>query len=315
MADPAHKRTDKELAKIVQHLTEIYQQASEELSKKAEKYFAQFEKLDKQKRALVEDGRISEEDYKTWRKNKIMTGKHWTRMKEQAAQELLNANRTAQEYINGRVSRVYEINYNYTAKSIETLTKQAVSFELANRDAIKYVVENVDKNLLPQKKIDPAKDIPWNMRKVNSEILQGIIQGESIPKMANRLKNVGVYNRESAVRAARTIVTQTENKARYDCAKSAEEKGVIMAKEWIAANDNRTRDAHRDAGRDYGTRAKAIPLDEAFVVGGEEMMFAGDPAGSPWNVYNCRCATPHIPVGFKSILPPEKRGKIKVTFT
>ena len=34
-----------------------------------------------------------------------------------------------------------------------------------------------------------------------------------------------------------------------------------------------------------------IPVDDPFIVGGEELMFPGDPNGSPGNVINCRCFT------------------------
>ena len=32
-----------------------------------------------------------------------------------------------------------------------------------------------------------------------------------------------------------------------------------------------------------------IPLDEPFVVDGEELMYPGDENGSPENVINCQC--------------------------
>lgn len=35
---------------------------------------------------------------------------------------------------------------------------------------------------------------------------------------------------------------------------------------------------------------QVVPANDPFIVGGEELMFPADTAGSPWNVYNCRCA-------------------------
>ena len=314
MPDKAHRDTDKLIEELEKQLSAVYSRAQKELTEKADKYFARFAELDKKQRKLVDDGKLSEDDYKKWRQNKMLTGEHWTTMVEESAKLASDANKMAIQYINGRLPNVYVTNYNFTAGTMEQSLNQAASFELINTEAVKYIVDNVDKNLLPEKKLDPTKDIPWNMKLVNSEVMQGILQGESIPKMARRLANVGVRNKESAVRAARTIVTQTENKARYDCAKAAEEKGVITKKQWIATGDNRTRTAHREAWKDYGARENAIPIDEPFIVGGEKMMFAGDPNGSAWNVYNCRCATPHFAAGFSSILPPDRRGKIKVSF-
>lgn len=313
MPDKAHIDTDKLIEELEKQLSAVYSRAQKELTEKADKYFARFAELDKKQRQLVDAGKLSEDDYKKWRQNKMLTGEHWTTMVEESAKLASDANRMAIQYINGRLPDVYATNYNFTAGSMEQSLNQAASFELINTEAVKYIVDNVDSNLLPKKILEPAKDIPWNMKLVNSEVMQGIIQGEAIPKIAKRLKNVGVRNNESAVRAARTIVTQTENKARFDCAKAAEEKGILTKKRWVATGDSRTRDAHMEAWNTYGTRETAISIDEPFIVGGEKMMFAGDPNGSPWNVYNCRCATPHFAAGFSSILPPDRQGKIKVS--
>lgn len=332
MADLAHSMTDKELEKMERHLSAIYARAEKELTEKAEKYFAQFEKLDEQKRALVDAGKMTEQEYKRWRQGKIMGGKHWTALKEQVAQELLNVNRTAIEYVNGRLPQVYAINYNFSAREIERLSGNAISFELINKDAVMHLVKAGDKSLLPFKKLDPSKDIPWNMKNINSEVMQGIIQGESMPKIAGRLfpeimsktdltgksdkEKSGIIkkNKESSIRAARTLVNTVENKARHDAGMRAEEKGVVMGKCWVATLDAKTRDWHVQAWNDYASNEDAVPLDDPFIVNGEEMMFPGDTSASPANVYNCRCTHRNVVKGFKSILPPEKRGKIKVTF-
>ena len=314
MTDKAHILTDKEIERMERHLSVIYARAEKDLTEKAEKYFARFEKLDEQKRALVDAGKMTEQEYKLWRQGKIMTGKHWQEMKAQAAQELLKVNETALEYVNGRLPKVYAINYNHSAKEIEYLSKNAVSFELINMGAVEELVKAGNKALLPKKKMNPAKDIPWNMKRVNSEVVQGIIQGESIPKIAKRIRNVTDSNKVSSVRAARTIVNTVENKARHDAAEKAAEKGVVMGKCWIATFDSRTRDWHAQAWKDYGSKEDAIPIDDPFIVNGEEMMFPGDEAASPANLYNCRCSHKNVVKGFTSILPPEKRGKIKVSF-
>ena len=69
--------------------------------------------------------------------------------------------------------------------------------------------------------------------------------------------------------------------------------GVKGRKYWLTARDERVRDAHVRAGRDYD-EASAIAHDEAFIVDGEPLMFPGDPNGSPGNTINCRCVS--VPV-------------------
>lgn len=290
MADTAHYLTDKELEKMEQHLSAIYSRAEKELQEKAEAYFKRFEELDAKKRALVDAGKMTEQEYKTWRQNKIMTGRHWTAMKEQAAQELLQANRTAQEYINGRLPGVYSLNYNSTGEAIEGAVS-GYSFELVDASTVKNLATS-DKTLLPYKYVDGKKDVRWNTAKVNSEVLQGIVQGESIPNIAKRLQNVTEMNRASAIRNARTTVTSAENKGRMDSLHAAAEKGVITHKIWLAAIDARTREAHRLLD------GQEQDIDDPFESELGDIMFPGDPDADPANVYNCRCTLTYKVVGF-----------------
>lgn len=292
MADIAHELTDKELEEMEKRLSAIYARAEKELQENVDKYFKRFEEMDAEKRALVDAGKLTEEEYKRWRQNKIMTGRHWTAMKEQAAQELLQANRTAQEYINGRLPDVYSLNYNSTGEAIEGAVS-GYSFELVDASTVKNLATS-DKTLLPYKYVDGKKDVRWNTAKVNSEVLQGIVQGESIPEIAKRLRNVTEMNRASAIRNARTTVTSAENKGRMDSLHRAAEKGVITRKVWLAAIDARTREAHRLLnGQDQD-------IDDPFKSELGDIMFPGDPdAEDPANVYNCRCTLTYKVVGFE----------------
>lgn len=59
----------------------------------------------------------------------------------------------------------------------------------------------------------------------------------------------------------------------------------VKKHEWLSTQDDRTREAHLSVNID----PKVVPIDEPFVVMGEELMYPGDPAGSPSNTINCRC--------------------------
>lgn len=291
MADTAHYLTDKELEKMERHLSAIYARAEKELTEKAEKYFKRFEELDAKKRELVEAGKMTEQEYRQWRRNKMMTGRHWTAMKEQAAQELLQANRTAQDYINGRLPSVYTLNYNRTAEGVSAAV-QGYSFELVDASTVKNLATS-DKTLLPYKYVDGKKDVRWNTQKVNSEVLQGILQGDSIPHLAKRLQNVTEMNRASAIRNARTTVTSAENKGRMDMLHDAAAKGVITHKVWMAAIDARTREAHRLLD------GQEQDIDDPFDSELGPIMYPGDVEADPANLYNCRCSLTYKVIGFK----------------
>ncbi len=62
----------------------------------------------------------------------------------------------------------------------------------------------------------------------------------------------------------------------------------VQFKAWLTSGNDNVRDAHLQAGEDYSPE-NAIPINEAYVVDGEELMFPGDSDGSAGNVINCHC--------------------------
>jgi SPP1 gp7 family putative phage head morphogenesis protein len=218
-----------------------------------------------------------------------MYGKRFTEMKEQCAKQLLNVNQTALAYVNGELPEVYALNYNALAGSVDGVG--GYSFTLVDADTVRNLAVT-DKSLLPYKELDPAKDIPWNMKKINAETLQGILQGESMDKIAKRLRNVQEMNKTQAIRSARTIVTGAENKGRQDSYARAEADGIILQKEWLATNDGRTRHSHAVLD------GAIVDQDKKFDNG---LMYPGDPSGRPEEVYNCRCTLVAKVNGFKKV--------------
>lgn len=293
MKNNAHDIIDKRLEEIEKNLSQIYSRAEAEIVKTANEYFSKFEKLDKQKRKLVEEGKLTDEEYKTWRKNKLLYGERFTQMKEDCARQLFYTNETALAYINGELPAIYSLGYNDLGQAVNGVG--GYSFTLVDPDTVKHLA-TTDKSLLPFKILDPAKDIPWNMKKINAEILQGILQGESIPKIARRILAVQNMNRAASVRTARTIVTGAENKGRQDSYERAERDGIILKREWLASTDlERTRDAHLELHGDIRD------VKEPFENSLGKIMYPGDPTAHPSNVYNCRCTLIAKVLGFRKI--------------
>lgn len=273
-------------------IRKIYKQASEELTKKVDSFFADFERLDKKKQAELKAGKITEKEYKTWRKNKLLRGKDYIALRDNIADRMLDANKIAASYINGEMVPAYTKGFNRVGDDAEDAIN-GYSFTMINEEAVKRLVTNGD-TILPYKHVDGKKDTRWNTKKVNSAILQGIIQGESSKQMAKRLsKSIPEMNKASAIRNARTAFTSAVNHGRLDGMKQLQDDGVIVEKEWFASiGDGRTRDAHIELHH------ATAPIDEPFVNSIGEIMFPGDPNADPANVYNCRCSIATKILGF-----------------
>lgn len=274
------------------HLSEIYDRAQKEVEKKTNDFFSAFEKKDEAMKKKLSDGKITQDSYDKWRKSELMTGEHWKEMKKTVAEEMLNANKTAAAYVNGKLPDVYTLNYN--ALEDQTSGLKGYSFQLVDAATVRNLATS-DKTLLPYKVVNGRKDERWNTKVVNSEIMQGIIQGESIPNIAKRLQNVTEMNRAGAVRNARTTVTSAENKGRMDSYHEAEEMGIVMKKRWISTHDHRTREWHTALD---GVEAD---IDKPFENEYGKIMYPGDPDADPANVYNCRCTLISDIKGFRGL--------------
>ena len=310
MADTAHAKTDLKLEEMEKRLSAIYSRAEKEIQKTADEYFSKFAKQDEAKRKLLEQGKITEEEYTKWRKSKVMYGKRFTEMKEQCAKQLLNVNKTALAYVNGELPEVYALNYNALAGSVDGVG--GYSFTFVDADTVRNLAVT-DTSLLPYKKLDPKKDTQWNMKKINAETLQGILQGESMDKIAKRIMNVQKMNKTQAIRSARTIVTGAENKGRQDSYARAEADGIILQKEWISTTDGRTRHSHAMLD------GAIVDQDKKFENG---LMYPGDPSGRPEEVYNCRCTLVAKVNGFNKVqynkshgLTPTNRDGKEIVFS
>ena len=292
MVDAAHLATDKIIEQLARRLKRVYNRAHQELTAKVDSFFVFFEKADMKKRALVDAGKLTEREYKQWRKGQMMMGNHYKELQKQAAEIMLNADREAARYINGEFPPVVKLNYNHVGKACESAIK-GYSFELVDDNTVQNLIKN-HKTLLPYKGVDGKKVVRWNTRRVNAEILQGIIRGESIPKIAKRLtENVTGMERDSAIRNARTAITGAENAGRMIGMQQAQEDGIVLKKEWLATHDGRTRKAHSELD------GVQIDVDEPFFNSIGEIDYPGDPSADPANVYNCRCSLGTVVVGFR----------------
>ena len=280
MADKAHDLTDKKLAAMEKRVSAIYARSQREIEAKAQAYFDKFAKDDWEKRKQLQEGKITADDYKRWRKSNIMSGKRWTDMKQQIALEYQHVNETALAYINGELPEIYALNYNAFEDTVDGVG--GYSFMLTDANTVRNLAAT-DDTFLPLKTVNTRKYQRWCTKKINAEILQGVIQGESIDKMAKRLRRVSAMDHTSAIRNARTMVTSAECKGRQDSYERAAKDGIKLRREWIATNDGRTRHAHALLD------GQLADVDKPFESELGDIMYPGDPQAHPSNVYNCRC--------------------------
>lgn len=88
------------------------------------------------------------------------------------------------------------------------------------------------------------------------------------------------------VAARAETITRTELIRVFNMAHQEQASTVPgLQKRWLATLDNRTRETHVQAHLDYFDNP--IPVDQPFIVGGESLMYPGDPSGSAEETVNC----------------------------
>ena len=301
MADKAHDMTDIKLEEMEKRLSAIYSRAKREVGESWKKFLTdstkEIEKLQKEYEQAKKSGdkekaqnigkRLSRA-----KRERTVKNKRFKELSETVAAELANVNRTALAYINGELPEVYALNYNALKESVDGVG--GYSFTLVDAETVKNLA-TTDKSLLPCKTLNVPKDKRWNIQKLNAEVLQGIIQGESMDEIAKRLSDVIGMNESAAIRNARTIVTGAECKGRQDSYERVTADGIVMKREWIATHDSRTRDAHLELD------GQLSDVDGFFENAIGIIQFPGDPHAHPSNVYGCRCTMGAKIIGFKKI--------------
>lgn len=285
--DEAHRRTDQELSALEKRIAAEYKKAAQELTEKIDAYFARFQERDAAEREKLEAGEITQQQYTQWRLAQIGRGKRFEALRDRIAERMTRANEVSAAYINDRTPGIYSLNRNYAAYTIEQQVGRDVGFDLWDEQTVKrLIVEQPDlmPYYPPKRAVKRGIDLEWGKRQITAQVTSGILQGESIKHISDRLQdNIPQMNRDSAVRAARTAVTGAQNAGRQDSYQQAEEMGIQVEKQWLATLDDRTRHDHAVAD------GQTVPKDEPFIVGGYPLMYPGDPSGPGHEIYNCRC--------------------------
>jgi uncharacterized protein with gpF-like domain len=290
MGDQAHEFAEQKIAEFQAEVWETYQQAQADAQEALSRFLKRFEKEDERQREKVKAGELSEADYKAWRKGKILRSRQLSSTLGQVSQAMTEANQVAMAALNGKLPEVYAENANYAAFSICKETGAAVAFDLVDPDTVGHML-TAGAALLPA--VDVAKDVAWNRKLVSSQLTQGVLLGESIPKIARRVQNVTGSNLATAMRAARTAVTGAECAGRMNSYERAKGMGIKLKKEWVSTLDNRTRHSHRQ-------------LDGVRIDNDEKAKFSngcrypGDPTARYAEICNCRCTVIAAVEGFET---------------
>lgn len=301
MADKARVWTDEQLVIMENRIKKIYKQARREITAEWDEYMKHGQERLSVLYNLYTTSSGSEKAaakkaYQDALNAYTLKNNKYRDMIADVTLRLAKVNQIAIDYLNGELPQIYQVNYNQAVRGVKQL---GIDFTIVDEATIARRITDGDITL-PYKDLNLIKDVRWNTRQLNSALLQGLLQGESIAKIAQRILPIVNNNEKAAIRNARTMVTGAENQGRLDRYKQLEKQGAVLNKVWIATHDSRTRDWHATMdGQEVGIHQK-------FTDGnGNQLDYPADPHAHPSTVYNCRCSMKTNIIGVKS-----KTGRI-----
>lgn len=290
MPDKGHMETEALLRALEKRIAAEYRKANREITRKVNAYMSEFKRKDKEWREKLENGDITEAEYKAWATGQVMIGKRWEEMRHTLAQDYANTNDLAKQMAFDSMPDVYALNHNYATFEVEKGGKVDTSYTLYDRPTVERLIRD-DPKLLPDprpgsplaQKLAKHKELRWEEQHVQSVVLQSVLQGESLEQTAKRFTQLTEMNYRQSVRYARTATTGAQNAGRVDGYKRAEKLGINMKQVWLATLDNRTRHEHRVLD------GQEVDVGEPFIMDGFKIKYPGDPAAPAHLLYNCRC--------------------------
>lgn len=287
----------------------LYGQAQKEVQQKMEDFTKKHQEKDALMRAKLNRGEITEAEYMQWLQGQVFIGGRWRQKVVEISKVYVNADKKARELVRDVEYSEFTSSSNYQAWDIEKNTHGAVSFDLYDDRAVTRLIRD-NPQMLPKWKIDEKKDYVWNEKRVRNSVIQAIIQGESMDKLAKRLSSdLSTSNGQHMMMFARTAVTGAQNEGSLQRMRDAEDLGLKVQKRWLATLDSRTRDSHAELD------GQTVDVDEPFVTrDGTKIMCPGDPSAPPEEVCNCRCTMITVYPQYEHLFSEgERRAKEETT--
>jgi len=178
------------------------------------------------------------------------------------------------------LTEVYNTSYYRTAWALETETRARLGYSAVDLKTVQLSIQNPFTGLTLNERLERNRtNLIYGLKE---ELTRGFVNGDTYPQISRRVKDLLEGDAGKAIRIVRTESTRIYNEAQYDSILHAAEQGIIMTKTWISSRDDRTRESHEMLD------GVTIPVDEPFVIDGDEGMFPGD-FSEARNVINCRC--------------------------
>jgi len=153
-------------------------------------------------------------------------------------------------------------------------------------EAMKYLAREVVRERIGGVVMTTRQNI---IRAIARGFIEGLGQNDIADMIMEQAPQVAEYRAKTIAR------TEVHGASNYGALQAAKRAGVATKKEWLSAQDLRTRSIEAGDDWDHLTYdGTTVGMDEPFVFTSakgqsDSIMYPGDPSGAAGNVINCRC--------------------------
>ena len=256
----------RQLNRLRRRILRVYGTARREMTEQLTEFLGKYRALDERKRAQLDAGEITEEDYRIWLQNQVFQSDLMRQKLDGITQTCTTAQQTAYKLARDEQYNIFSFGANWDFYELEQAAGVTFGLTLYNTEAVKLLLKENPK-LVPNKRIKSKSNRTYDARVFNRYVMQGRNRSEEHWAMNNAI----------------TALTGAQNAGALQQMRNAKALGIEVKKRWNSTHDYRTRETHRLLDQ------QTADLDEPFKVQGYEIQRPGDPNAAPEMVYHCRC--------------------------
>ena len=267
----ALKRSANNERQLQQALSQLFKKLSKEVLGNLEEYWSEYQLLQGQINLMVKPIEEAQEEYYHILERYI---KREYKLGNQEAQRLVDLAMTKQAH-----------------KSIFDKLRKAVNIK-ATRYNLFGTLEEAEEELLTKTFVASQRTIARIGADINAIITQGYTSGKGINVVAQMLQTR--FNQLETWEAKRIARTEIHNAHNNAVMKTYETLNVEYT-QWIAADDDRTRESHIEVDREI------IRIGDTYSNG---LQYPGDTSGPIEEWINCRCSNAPYVLPYGMMAPP-----------
>ena len=191
MDDIGVTETEILISEVEKRIKKEFEQAKEEVKQKALKYFKQFSEKDKTWKQMLENGEVTEEQYKNWRTGQMIVGKRWETLRDELADVYVNANEAAKVAVAETLPAIYASNHDYLTFTIEKAAKVNTGYRLIDKGTIERILFTLTEKSQEQRKKEKGKIIQEEKKSVKTpeKSVKRVLQTKDVSEVVKEISD------------------------------------------------------------------------------------------------------------------------------